>query len=117
MLPLRRFKPHKTRNGSSNDPTSVRRLAADHAFDCGDVVIGHEGAVGRAAALRATGRFRLALENDVVALWRGALAGQVTAACCDEMIAEFDRHGMRLSSARRSRRRRRAAGPTRTPSP
>ncbi|WP_238009508.1 hypothetical protein KZZ52_27090 [Dactylosporangium sp. AC04546] len=80
-----------------SDPTAARRLAADLAFDRGDVVVGYEGALARAAALRSDGRFRIALENDVVALWRGALTGHVTAAHCDDMITEIDQHGSRLS--------------------
>lgn len=37
------------------------------------------------------------MENEEDALWRGALAGHVTVAHCDDMIAEFDRHGTRLT--------------------
>jgi hypothetical protein len=79
------------------EPSAALRLASDLAFDRGDVVAGYEGAVARAAELRRVGRFRVALENEEDALWRGALAGYVAAAECDSMIAELDRHGTRLS--------------------
>jgi hypothetical protein len=78
------------------DPAAAERLAADLAFDYGDVVAGYEGTAARAAALKARGQFRVALENEIVALWRGALAGSVTVSHCDDMIAELDRHDTRL---------------------
>lgn len=79
-----------------DESSAAQRLAADLAFDRGEVVVGYEGALARAAALRADGRVRNALENEVAALWRGALAGLVTPADCDRIVAEVDMYGTRL---------------------
>ncbi|MGW4756149.1 hypothetical protein [Streptomyces chartreusis] len=71
-------------------------LRSNLAYDRGQLAEAIEGVVRRADHLRSVGRHRIALENEVLALWRSALAGHVTPESCDAAIAEADRHGVLL---------------------
>jgi len=75
------------------DETTGPRIQSDLAFDVGKLAESVAGAHGRAAALRAIGQERVALENQAAAIWRRALLGQVTVAECESLAMAADRHG------------------------
>jgi tetratricopeptide (TPR) repeat protein len=81
----------------SRFPIEDNSLAAsqesDLAFDRGDILQAVAGAAERATYLRGVGNYRVALENDAVAIWRSALGGQVSIAECDSLIADADLNG------------------------
>ena len=70
---------------------------SDLAFDRGHVLLAAEGAAERARHLRDVGNYRVALENEGVAIWRAALGGQASVADCDSLIAEADLSGAILT--------------------
>jgi hypothetical protein len=70
---------------------------SDIAFDQGHVLLAAEGAAERARYLRDVGNYRVALENEGVAIWRAALGGQASIAECDSLIAEADLGGAILT--------------------
>ncbi|TDX03538.1 hypothetical protein [Kribbella sp. VKM Ac-2566] len=77
------------------DPAAELRMRSDLAYRNGRLAEAIAGASARAEYLRSVGRHRVALENQVVVLWRSALLGRTTAADCDPAIAATDRYGMR----------------------
>ncbi|MGR6968177.1 tetratricopeptide repeat protein [Streptomyces cynarae] len=79
-----------------SDPSAELRLRADLAYDLGDLIQAMAGTVARAAHLRTTGRLRVALENEVRALWMAALLGRADPAECEAAAAEADRYGVWL---------------------
>jgi hypothetical protein len=76
------------------EPSAEGRIDSDLAYQRGHVAQSITGAAERAAHLRSVGRFRVALENQVVVAWRGALTGTATVAECEETASEADRVGM-----------------------
>jgi hypothetical protein len=73
------------------------RFQSDLAYDRGEIEEAMDGAAYRAAQMRASGNHRVALENQVVSLWRAALARRASIRDCDAVIADADRHGVRLT--------------------
>jgi tetratricopeptide (TPR) repeat protein len=99
LLTLRRFDEVEQllREAPPTDETEVRRLRSDLAWEQGDLAEAVVGPRLRAKCLRRQGRHRVARENESAALWREAVAGLTTVDACDEMAAECDQYGLRLS--------------------
>lgn len=80
-----------------DDESMNFRQRSDLAYDRGEILPAIEGAAFRAARLESRGKFRVALENEAVALWRASVAGGLSVMRCDEVIAKADRYGDRAA--------------------
>lgn len=76
---------------------AATRVTADLAYDRGDIVAAYEGVLEWARHLKSTGQFRMGLDAESDAVWRGALAGAVTDLECDALIVQIDKFGTTLS--------------------
>ncbi|MFC7993966.1 hypothetical protein ACFUV2_32245 [Streptomyces pilosus] len=79
-----------------NAPTTGLRISSDLAYDRGLLDEAVVGPATRAAYLREKGRHRVALENEVAALWRRTLQGRSTTTDCEAVLEDADHFGETL---------------------